>query len=203
MTSGGMLARESVPWGLRHAPQTECWIPGVVSFAVATASAAVVRNTLRKVYVVGCETKCGVGWRTVFVALLNCHDGNRHAHRRLWNGCAWSCLRPRPVVRIVRVIVRILEKCPKSARRWSEQRSETYIVGIRGLFREAAFESLEDVFIYVGLLVAVGLVEISLNVFDEAIEDIVGGSLTHAERDRRSPRHLLHQQWFSQTSAAN
>ena len=188
-----MLARESVLWGSRHAPQTECWIPGVASFAVVIASAAVVRNTLWNIYVVGHETKCGVGWRTVSVALLDCYDGNRHAHRRLWNGCAWGRLRPRPVVRIVRVIVRILENCPKSARRWSEQRSETYIVGIRGLFCEAAFESFKDVFVYVGLLVAVGLVEISLNVFDEPIEDIVGGSLTHAECDRRSPRHLLHQ----------
>lgn len=48
-----------------------------------------------------------------------------------------------------------------------------YIVGIRGLFRETAFESFENVFVYVDLLVSVGLVEIFLNVFNEAIEDIL------------------------------
>jgi hypothetical protein len=36
MTSGGVLVRENLPWESRRVPQTECWIPGVVSFVVVT-----------------------------------------------------------------------------------------------------------------------------------------------------------------------
>lgn len=46
MTSGGMLVMENVPLGLRQAPRTECWIPGVESFVAATVSISVVHDTL-------------------------------------------------------------------------------------------------------------------------------------------------------------
>jgi hypothetical protein len=94
MTSEGMLVRESVPWELRHVPPTECWIPGVVNFAVVTVLVAVVHSTLWKGYVVGDETEGGVGLRTILVALVNGYDGNRNVHRRLWNGCARGGFRP-------------------------------------------------------------------------------------------------------------
>ena len=60
MTSGGMPVRENIPWELRRVPQTVCWIPGVVSFAVAIALGVVVRNTLWKADVVGDGAKGGV-----------------------------------------------------------------------------------------------------------------------------------------------
>jgi len=59
-TSGGVLVRENLPWELMHVPQTECWIPGVVSFAVVTASAVVVHNNLWRRDAVGNETEGGV-----------------------------------------------------------------------------------------------------------------------------------------------
>ena len=49
MTSEEMPVRENVPWELRHVPQTECWIPGAVSFAVVIVPAAAVHNTLWKI----------------------------------------------------------------------------------------------------------------------------------------------------------
>lgn len=108
MTSGGMLARESVPWGLRHVPQTECWIPAVVSFVVVTVPAAVVHNTLGKTRVVGNETKGGVSRRTVLVVLLDVYHWDRNVHRRLWNGRARGDFGLGFIVRIVRVVFRIL-----------------------------------------------------------------------------------------------
>lgn len=83
MTSGGVLARENIPWVLKHVPQTGCWIPVVVSSVVVTVSAAVVHNTLCKIYVVAGETKDGVCWRTILVVLLDIYDWNRDVHCRL------------------------------------------------------------------------------------------------------------------------
>ena len=48
ITFEGMLVGENVLWESRHVPLTVCWIPGVVSFAVAIAPGAAVRNTLWK-----------------------------------------------------------------------------------------------------------------------------------------------------------
>ena len=83
MTSGGMLETGRAPWESRHVPQTVCWIPGVVNFAVATAPGVVVHNTLWKGYVVGDREKRGGWWRTVLVALLDIYDRNRDIHRGL------------------------------------------------------------------------------------------------------------------------
>ena len=59
MTSGGTLVRGSFPWESRHVPRTECWIPGVANLGVVNVLVAAVHNTLRKICMVGNETKGG------------------------------------------------------------------------------------------------------------------------------------------------
>lgn len=52
-----MLARETVPWGLRLVPRIECENLLVASFAVETVSVAVAHKTLLETLAVGNETE--------------------------------------------------------------------------------------------------------------------------------------------------
>lgn len=82
-----------------------------------------------------------------------------------------------------------------------------YVVGIRGLLCEVSFKCLEDVLIHIDVLICVGFVEVLPDVFDEAIEDVIGGCIAHAGRDDRLGLAInpttLPQRWFWLTSAAD